>query len=77
MQWNQTPLRIWTRYINSIFYDEVYYAKLTLSIVYIYIYIYIYIYTRGVFNKLLEFVQAFVQAFKIGVDTWKFTMLLQ
>ena len=28
---------------------------------------------RGVFNKFTDF---FVQAFKIGVDSWKFTMLL-
>ena len=28
---------------------------------------------RGVFNKFPDF---FVQAFKIVVDTWKFTMLL-
>ena len=38
-----------------------------------YIYIYIYIYIRGAFNKFPQF---FVQAFKIVVDSWKFTMLL-
>ena len=31
------------------------------------------VYVRGVFNKFPDF---FVQAFKIVVDTWKFTMLL-
>ena len=35
--------------------------------------IYIYIYIRGVFNKFSDF---FVQAFKIVVDSWKFSMLL-
>ena len=42
---------------------------------YIYIYIYIYIYTfiHSAFNKFPDF---FVQAFKIVVDSWKFTMLL-
>ena len=40
---------------------------------YIYIYIYIYIYTRGGFNMFQDF---FVQASKIVVDPWKFTMLL-
>ena len=38
-----------------------------------YIYIYIYIYIRGAFNKFPDF---FVQAFKIVVDSWKFSMLL-
>ena len=38
------------------------------------IYIHIYIYFRGAFNKFLDF---FVQAFKIVVDTWKFSTLLQ
>ena len=28
---------------------------------------------RGAFNKFPDF---FLQAFKIGLDTWKFTMLL-
>ena len=37
------------------------------------IYIYIYIYIRGAFNTFPGF---FVQAFKIVVDSWKFTMLL-
>ena len=37
------------------------------------IYVYIYIYIRGAFNKFPDF---FVQAFKIVVDSWKFTMLL-
>ena len=32
-----------------------------------------YFYIRGAFNKLPDF---FVQAFKIGVDSWTFTMLL-
>ena len=41
-------------------------------IIYIYI-IYIYIYIRGAFNKFPDF---FVQAFKIVIDSWKFTMLL-
>ena len=36
-------------------------------------YIYIYIYIRGAFNRFPDF---FVQAFKIVVDSWKFTMLL-
>ena len=39
----------------------------------VYIYIYIYIYIRGTFNK---FPDIFVQAFKIVVDSWKFSMLL-
>ena len=48
------------------------------SMIYIYIYIYIYIwyiyiYIRGAFNKFRDF---FVQAFKIVVDSWKFSMLL-
>ena len=43
-------------------------------IVYIlYIYIYIYIYIRGDFNKFPDF---FVQAVKIVLDSWKFSMLL-
>ena len=42
-------------------------------IVHIYIYIYIYIYISGGFTKFPDF---FVQAFKIVVDSWKFTMLL-
>ena len=37
------------------------------------IYIYIYIYICGAFNKFPDF---FVQAFKIVVDSWKFSMLL-
>ena len=37
------------------------------------IYIYIYIYIYGAFNKFPDF---FVQAFKIVVNSWKFTMLL-
>ena len=37
------------------------------------IYIYIYIYIRGAFNKFPVF---FVQAFKIVVDSLKFSMLL-
>ena len=37
------------------------------------VYIYIYIYVRGAFNKYLAF---FVEAFKIVVDSWKFSMLL-
>ena len=36
------------------------------------VYIYIYIYIRGAFNKCPDF---FVQAFKIVVDSWKFSML--
>ena len=40
---------------------------------YIYIYIYIYVYLRGAFNSFPNF---FVQAFKIDVDSWKFSMLL-
>ena len=39
----------------------------------LYIYIYIYIYVRGAFNMFPDF---FVQAFKIVVDAWKFSMLL-
>ena len=35
--------------------------------------LYIYIYIRGVFNMFPDF---FVQAFKIVVDSWKFSMLL-
>ena len=38
-----------------------------------YIYIYIYIYIRGAVNK---FPDCFVQAFKIVVDSWKFSILL-
>ena len=53
-----------------------------LSTQYIYIYIYIYIYaclcvvlreSRGAFNRFSGF---FVQAIKIDVDTWKFSILL-
>ena len=40
---------------------------------YVYIYIYIYIYICDAFNKFPAF---FVQAFKIVIDSWKFTMLL-
>ena len=40
---------------------------------YIYIYIYIYIYTYGVYS--ISFQTFFVQAFKIVVDSWKFSML--
>ena len=36
-------------------------------------YIYIYIYIRGAFNKFPDF---FVQAFKIVVNSWKFSILL-
>ena len=32
-----------------------------------------YLYIRGAFNK---FQDVFVQAFKIGVDSWKFSILL-
>ena len=39
----------------------------------LFIYIYIYIYIYGVFNKFPDF---FVQAFKIVIDSWKFSMLL-
>ena len=35
--------------------------------------LYIYIYINGAYNKFSDF---FVQAFKIVVDSWKFTMLL-
>ena len=38
------------------------------------IYIYIYIYISGAFNKFPDF---FIQAFRIVVDSWKFSMLLQ
>ena len=38
------------------------------------IFIYIYSYIRGAFNKFPDF---FVQAFKIVVDFWKFSMLLR
>ena len=41
--------------------------------IYIYIYMYIHIYIRGTFNK---FPDIFLQAFKIVVDSWKFSMLL-
>ena len=37
------------------------------------VYIYIYIHTHTHFNKFQDF---FVQAFKIIVDSWKFSMLL-
>ena len=40
---------------------------------YIYIYIHVYIHLWGAFNKFPDF---FVQAFKIVIDFWKFTMLL-
>ena len=40
---------------------------------YIYIYIYMCVCIRSAFNKAPEF---FVQAFKIVVDSWKFSMLL-
>ena len=40
---------------------------------YIYIYIYTRISIRGAFNRFPDF---FVRAFKIVVDSWKFTMLL-
>ena len=39
---------------------------------YVYIYIYIYIYEE----HTISFQTFFVQAFKIGVDSWKFSMLL-
>ena len=38
-----------------------------------YLFIYLFVHIRGAFNKFPDF---FVQAFKIVVDTWKFTMLL-
>ena len=41
--------------------------------IYIYIYIYIHTHTHGAFNKFPDF---FVQAFKIVIDSWKFSMLL-
>ena len=41
--------------------------------VYIYICVYICVCVCGAFNKFPDF---FVQAFKIGVDSWKFIMLL-
>ena len=41
--------------------------------IYIYFYIYIYIYICGAFNQFPDF---FVQAFKIVIDSWTFTMLL-
>ena len=34
---------------------------------------YVFIYIRGAFNKFPDF---FVEAFKIVVDSWKFSMLL-
>ena len=37
------------------------------------LHIYLSIYLCGAFNKFPDF---FVQAFKIGVDSWKFSMLL-
>ena len=40
--------------------------------VYVSVCIYIYIYICGAFNKFPDFV---VQAFRIVVDSWKFTML--
>ena len=40
---------------------------------YIHTYIYIYIYIRSTYDKFPDF---FVWAFKIVVDSWKFTMLL-
>ena len=40
---------------------------------YIYIYIYVCVCVCGSFNKFPDF---FVQAFNIGIDSWKFTMLL-
>ena len=52
-------------------------TNFTLYIYIIYIYIYIYAYShpyiRGAFNKFPDF---FVQAFKIVIDSWKFSMLL-
>ena len=39
----------------------------------IYIYIYIYIRTQGAYDKFPDF---FIWAFKIAVDSWKFSMLL-
>ena len=41
--------------------------------IYIYMYVFIFIFIRGAFNKLPDI---FVKAFKIGVDFWKFSMLL-
>ena len=41
--------------------------------IYVYVYLWVYICIRGVFNKFPDF---FVQAFKIFVDSWKFSMLL-
>ena len=42
--------------------------------IYIYIYIYICVYIRGVFNTFPDFF--FVRAFKIVVQSWKFSILL-
>ena len=53
------------------------YACMCVFMLYIHVcLLYIYIYTngiRGAFNKFPDF---FVQAFKIVIDSWKFTMLL-
>ena len=46
---------------------------LTFYHIYIYIYIYIYIHTQGAYDKFPDF---FIWAFKIVVDSWKFSMLL-
>ena len=51
----------------------VYYFHFGQSPVHLCVYIYIYIYIYGAFNK---FPDVFIQAFKIVVDSWKFTMLL-
>ena len=63
-------MRTYTLIISLSLYTCIY---IYIYILYIYIYIYLYIYIRCAFNMFPDF---FVQAFKIVVDTWKFTMLL-
>ena len=58
--------RIWTHVAVSSSYDKNHYTMGT-------VYMYADVYVCGAFNRFPDF---FVQAFKIVVDSWKFTMLL-
>ena len=70
-------------YLNVAIKIDISLCELILGFIYVYIYIYvcvcmcvyiyIYIYICGAFNKFPDF---FVQAFKIVIDSWKFSILL-
>ena len=68
MQWASSSN--WTWVTMFISYDGNH-DTMSISIIYIYIYIYIYIRVHSI-----SFLTFFVQAFKIVVDSWRFTMLL-